>query len=90
MPFSKALTGCLTNATIARALRNRNHQIGNFGDHNNLGRGLFELRFLFGPGFRVYYTVRNGRIVFLLIGGDKSTQAKDIEKARNLMTALEE
>jgi putative addiction module killer protein len=65
-------------------------RIGNFGDHKNLGRGLFELRFFFGPGFRVYYTVRDGRIVFLLTGGDKSTQAKDIEKARNMMTALED
>jgi putative addiction module killer protein len=65
-------------------------RIGNFGDHKNLGGGLFELRFFFGPGFRVYYTVRNGRVVFLLTGGDESTQAKDIEKARNIMTALED
>ena len=72
------------------AIRFDHIRIGNFGDHKNLDGGLFELRFFFGPGFRVYYTVRNGRVVFLLTGGDKSTQAKDIEKARNIMTALED
>jgi putative addiction module killer protein len=72
------------------AIRFDQIRTGNFGDHKNLGGGLFELRFFLGPGFRAYYTVRNGRVVLLLTGGDKSTQAKDIKKAHNIMTALEE
>ena len=72
------------------AIRFDQIRIGDFGDHKNLVGGLFELRFFFGPGFRSYYTVRNERVVFLLTDGDKSTQAKDIEKARNIMAALED
>jgi putative addiction module killer protein len=61
----------------------------NFGDHKGLGGGLFELRFFFGPGFRTYYTIKGERVVFLLCGGDKATQKKDIEKARKIITELE-
>lgn len=61
-----------------------------FGDHKSLGSGLFELRFFFGPGFRVYYTIRRRQVVLLLAGGDKSTQTKDIEKARAIMSQMEE
>ena len=44
--------------------------------------------FDFGPGYRVYYTERNGEIVVLLAGGDKSTQKQDIEKAKQLATTV--
>ena len=64
-------------------------QKSNFGDYKNLGGNLFELRFFFGPGFRAYYTIKNERVVFLLCGGDKSTQSKDIKKARTIMEELE-
>jgi putative addiction module killer protein len=47
------------------------------------------LRFFFGGGLRVYYTVREGRVVLLLAAGDKSTQAKDIEKATEILHNLE-
>jgi putative addiction module killer protein len=46
---------------------------------------LFELRFFFGPGFRIYYTIKGERIIFLLTGGDKSSQKYDIVKARAIM-----
>jgi len=72
------------------ALRFDHIRMGIFGDRKSLGRGLFELRFFFGPGFRVYYTIKNRRIVFLLAGGDKSSQDKDIEKARTIISAIEE
>jgi len=79
--FDKWFAGITDIRHRARiAIRLDHIRIGNFGDHKSLGGGLFELRFFFGPGFRSYYTVRNGRVVFLLTGGDKSTQAKDIEK----------
>lgn len=65
-------------------------RLGRFGDYHGLGGGLFELRFFFGPGYRVYYTIREGVVIFLLHGGDKSRQNKDIEKAREQLAALEE
>ena len=43
-----------------------------------------ELKIHYGPGYRVYYTKRNGMIILLLAGGDKSTQERDIVKARKL------
>ena len=63
-------------------------QLGNFGDAKSVGAGVFELRFDFGPGYRVYYTERNGEIAVLLAGGDKSTQKQDIEKAKELAATI--
>ena len=63
---------------------------GNFGDFKQISNSLFELRFFFGTGFRIYYTVQNRNIVFLLAGGDKSNQSKDIEKAAELLENLED
>jgi len=56
---------------------------GNFGDHGSVGGGVSEMRIDYGPGYRVYLTIR-GRTVVLLCGGDKSTQRKDIETAVDL------
>ena len=57
---------------------------GNPGDHRNLQGGVSELKIDFGPGYRVYYTQRGVQLLLLLIGGDKSSQAKDIAKAQEL------
>jgi putative addiction module killer protein len=54
---------------------------GNPGDHRHLESGICELKIDFGPGYRVYYQQRRGVLLLLLLGGDKSTQAKDIAKA---------
>lgn len=62
---------------------------GNFGDHKQLDQNLFELRFFFGSGLRIYYTVRNKKVVLLLKGGDKTTQSNDIKQALILLTELE-
>ena len=61
---------------------------GNFGDVKQIDTNLFELRFFFGSGYRVYYTVRNNKIILLLCGGDKSTQRRDIVRAKNLLNRL--
>lgn len=74
------------NRLMARLGRVEN---GNFGDFKQVGGNLYELRFFFGGGLRVYYTVRDGRVVLLLAAGDKSTQAKDIEKAAEILRDLE-
>lgn len=53
-----------------------------------MGDGVSELRIDCGPGYRVYFTKQGQTIVVLLVGGDKSTQARDIRKARNLASGL--
>ena len=55
---------------------------GNFGDHKGVGEGIFELRLFFGPGYRVYFAEDGDTIVLLLCGGDKSSQSRDIELAK--------
>jgi putative addiction module killer protein len=55
---------------------------GNLGDNRNLGEGVHELRIDYGPGYRIYFGLESNRVVLLLIGGDKSGQAKDIVKAK--------
>ena len=72
---------------LARLSRVEN---ANFGDSKQLGDNLFELRFFFGSGFRIYYTIKEGRIVLLLVGGDKSSQQKDIDKAEVLLKQMED
>jgi putative addiction module killer protein len=57
---------------------------GNAGDVRPVGQGLSELRIDYGPGFRVYFQKRGSAIIILLCGGDKSTQAKDIQTAKRL------
>lgn len=63
---------------------------GNFGDFKQISSSLFELRFFFGAGLRIYYTIRESKVVFLLVGGDKSSQEKDIEKADGFLKELED
>ncbi len=58
---------------------------GNPGDHRNLTDGVSELKIDFGPGYRVYYSKRGNKLLLLLAGGNKSTQAKDIAKAIRLV-----
>lgn len=55
---------------------------GNLGDHKSLGDGVFEFRLQFGPGYRIYFGEVNNTIILLLCGGDKSSQDRDIERAK--------
>jgi len=70
--------------------RIRRLSLGNKGDTGPIGDGISELRIDFGPGYRVYYTEVKQQIIILLCGGDKSSQNRDIEKAKQLAANLED
>lgn len=67
---------------ILRVNRIRVH--GHFGDCESVGAGVSELRIHVGPGYRVYFTRKGGDVDLLLCGGDKSSQARDIARAKDL------
>lgn len=89
-PFVKWLDKIKSTEDKLR-IRNRIRRIEleNLGDYKSLGSGLYELRFSFGVGYRVYFTFGNHQeIVLLLIGGDKSSQSKGMETARKILKEL--
>ena len=59
-----------------------------FGDCEPVGNGIRELKINYAKGYRVYFKEIDGKIVILLLGGDKSTQQKDIEKAKEIWDKL--
>jgi len=58
---------------------------GNLGDVRSLGDGIREMRVHFGPGYRIYFAQKGQIVILLLCGGDKSTQTRDIAKARRVL-----
>jgi len=73
---------------IARRIERMSH--GNFGDVKSVGGGVSELRIRVGSGYRVYFSKFEEKLVVLLVGGDKSTQPKDISKAKALLKELKD
>ena len=69
-------------------LRIRRLSLGNPGDVRPVGAGVSELRIDYGPGYRVYFVRRGSALVILLAGGDKSSQQRDITRARDLSRGL--
>lgn len=65
-------------------IRNRidRFEEGNPGNWNSVGKGVFELKIFFGPGYRVYFAEEGSIVVVLLCGGDKNAQEKDIQRAQ--------
>ena len=61
---------------------------GHPGDTKSVGEKVFEMRADFGPGYRIYYTKKGVKLVILLIGGNKSTQSRDIKIAHRLAKNL--
>jgi putative addiction module killer protein len=83
-PFSDWLHGLRDPRTRRRILQRLFRlESGNFGDCKSVGEGVSELRFFFGPGYRVYFGEDGDTIVVLLCGGDKSSQRRDIRQAQN-------
>ena len=71
-------------AKIAIARRIDRASAGNLGDIKPVGDGVSEMRVDVGAGYRVYFTMRNGVVIVLLAGGDKSSQNTDIRRAKKL------
>jgi putative addiction module killer protein len=71
-------------ASIRIAARLDRLAVGNPGDVEPVGGGISELRVHYGKGYRVYYIQRGSVVIVLLCGGDKSTQSKDIQRAKAL------
>ena len=59
-----------------------------FGDWKPVGDGISEMRINYAKGYRVYFKEKDNRIVILLIGGDKSSQQKDIDKAKKIWNRI--
>lgn len=62
--------------------------LGHFGDAHGVGGGVSEMRVDVGPGYRLYFVRRQAEIVVLLCGGDKSTQQRDIVRARSMASQV--
>lgn len=87
--FAKWFQRLRDHQARARILaRIRRLQLGNPGDVAPVGEGVSELRIQFGTGYRVYFVQRGAALVVLLAGGDKSTQSRDIERAKELARRL--
>lgn len=76
------------HAQLRIAARIRRVSLGNLGDVKSVGEGVHELRITYGPGYRVYFVQQGDTVIVLLAGGDKSTQKRDIERARELARGL--
>jgi len=61
--------------------------LGNPGQHRRLLHSISEMKNNYGPGDRVYYTMRNGHLIILLCGGDKGSRQEDIAKAIRIAEA---
>ena len=71
-------------ARVRVDIRIRRLSLGNLGAVEPVGEGVSELKIDYGPGYRVYFVQHGSHCVLLLVGGDKSTQAPDINEAKEL------
>jgi putative addiction module killer protein len=87
--FSKWI-GSLKDTRAAEKIAQRivRVQSGLLGDVKPVGEGVSELRINYGPGYRLYFVQRSRALIILLCGGDKSTQARDIRRAKELSAGL--
>ncbi len=76
----------LGRARVVHRIRSAEH--GNFGDCEPVGEGVSEMRVHVGPGYRVYFTRRDAVVYLLLVGGDKSSQKRDVKRAIEIAREL--
>lgn len=89
--FESWLSGMTDKIGKARIIQRLDSaSLGNFGDCESVGNGVSEMRIHYGPGYRVYFSRIGGVVYLLLIGGDKSTQKRDIKKAKQILASLGE
>ena len=82
-PYAKWLSSIRDSRAKARIMMHVDRmELGLFGDSESIGEGLSELRIHYGPGYRVYYGKAEKHHYLLLCGGDKSTQSRDIKRAK--------
>ena len=87
--FDAWLSGLKDNAGRARIVhRIRSAEQGNFGDCKAVGEGVSEMRIHVGPGYRTYFTRRAEVVYLLLVGGNKSSQKRDIKRAIEMARTL--
>lgn len=83
VPFAEWLDCLRDNRAISKInTRIKRVALGNLGDYRSVGEGVCELRIDYGAGYRIYFGQIGTTIIILLCGGDKSTQAEDIGKAK--------
>ncbi len=88
--YSEWFSNLRDRAAKARIdIRIRRLSLGNPGDVKPVGEGVSELRIDYGPGYRVYFFQRGPKLIVLLAGGNKSTQEKDIQTAKDLARKLQ-
>jgi putative addiction module killer protein len=88
--FATWLAGLRDERARARILKRLDRAgQGNLGDVAPVGGGVSEMRIFYGPGYRVYFVQRGQELIVLLCGGDKSTQAADIEEAKAVAKELD-
>lgn len=84
-PFLEWLKGLDAETQLRISARVDRMKRGQFGDYKAIDGSLYELRLFFGPGYRVYFANRRGITVIILAGGDKSSQNRDIKRARQYL-----
>lgn len=83
--FSEWFEDLTTKTQDIVLLRLTRIKSGNFGDCKNIAEKIYELRIHYGSGYRIYFTKEKKELVILLCAGDKSSQSKDIKKAKILL-----
>ena len=82
-PQFAAWVAALRDETALALVSSRIDRIsaGHLGDMKSVATGVMEARIHYGPGYRLYFTRQDRELIFMLAGGDKSSQSRDIEAA---------
>ena len=90
-PFNEWLTN-IKDKTIKARIRRRIDKLyfGHEGDCKSVGKGVYELRLMFGSGYRIYYARSGDTVIILLLGGNKNSQEEDIKTAQSYWHEFQE